>query len=83
MHVAIMFAIFNLLQFSISILAIELDNEDLKLALYSPLFVIGYKQFLDIIKMKAAFDVLTKRHIGWDKLDRIGLFNTDPLHIVR
>lgn len=71
----VIFVVFMLLQFVVSILAIDLDDEDLKLALYSPLFVLGYKHFLDLIKMKAAFDVFTgKKHMGWDKLDRIGLY---------
>lgn len=68
------FGVFTLLQFLISALAIELDDEDLKLALCSPLFVLGYKHFLDIIKLKALFDVLTKKKVGWDKLYRLGLY---------
>lgn len=68
------FGVFVLLQVVVSILAIELDDEELKLALYSPFFVIGYKHILDVVKMKAVFDVLTKKKMGWDKLDRIGLY---------
>lgn len=68
------FGVFIVLQFVVSILAIELDDEDLKLALYSIFFVIGYKHILDVAKMKAVFDVLTKQKMGWDKLDRIGLY---------
>ena len=74
MAVLIIFGVFTILQFVISILAIELDDEDLKLALYSPFFVLGYKHILDFIKIKAAFDVFTKKRAGWDKLDRIGLY---------
>ena len=70
----IIFGIFLLLQLVISILAIELDDEDLKLALYSPFFVLGYKHILDAVKIKAVIDVLTKQKMGWDKLDRIGLY---------
>jgi len=68
------FGVFLLLQFVVSILAIELDDEDLKLAVFAPFFVIGYKHILDAVKMKAAFDVITKQRMGWDKLDRIGLY---------
>jgi cellulose synthase/poly-beta-1,6-N-acetylglucosamine synthase-like glycosyltransferase len=32
--------------------------EDLKLALYSPLFIIGYKQFLDFTMIKALADII-------------------------
>ncbi len=70
----IIFGVFVLLQIVVSLLAIELDEEDLKLALYSPFFVIGFKHILDAVKMKAVFDVLTKKKMGWDKLDRIGLY---------
>jgi hypothetical protein len=68
------FGVFTILQVIISILAIELDDEDLKLAWYSPFFVVGYKHLLDLIKMKAFFDVLTRQKMGWDKLERIGLY---------
>jgi len=71
------FGVFMLLQFAVSVLAIQLDNEDIKLALYSPLFVLGYKHLLDLIKIKAFFDVLTKKKIGWDKLHRIGLYQKE------
>ncbi|MCX6008621.1 MAG: glycosyltransferase [Chloroflexi bacterium] len=75
--ILLIFGVFTLLQFVVSLLAIQLDDEDLKLSLYSIFFVIGYKHFLDIIKIKAAFDVLTKRKMGWDKLQRIGLYQKE------
>lgn len=71
------FGAFLVLQFMISILAIELDNEDLKLSLLSPLNVVGYKHLLDFAKLKAAFDVLTNRQMGWEKLDRIGIYQME------
>jgi biofilm PGA synthesis N-glycosyltransferase PgaC len=70
----LIFAVFVVLQSVVSVLAIELDNEDLRLAFYSIFFVLGYKHILDAVKLKAAFDVLTKQKMGWDKLERIGLF---------
>jgi hypothetical protein len=75
--ILLIFGAFALLQFVVSLLAIQLDDEDLKLSLYSPFFVIGYKHFLDIVKIKAALDVLTKRKVGWDKLQRIGLYQKE------
>ena len=74
LQLLMIFGVFAILQIIVSILAIELDDEDLKLAWYAPFFVIGYKHLLDAIKMKAFFDVLTKQKMGWDKLDRIGLY---------
>jgi len=75
--VLIIFGVFIILQFVVSILAIELDDEDWELALYSPFFVLGYKHLLDFIKIKALFDVITKQKMGWDKLDRIGLYPSE------
>ena len=73
----VIFGVFIMLQFLMSVLAIEMDDEDLRLALYSPFNVLGYKHLMDIIKMKAFFDVLTKKKIGWDKLHRIGLYQKE------
>lgn len=75
--ILMIFGAFTLLQFVVSLLAIQLDDEDLKLSLYSPFFVIGYKHFLDIVKMKAIFDVLTRRKMVWGKLQRIGLYRKE------
>ena len=75
----LIFGVFVLLQFVVSILAIELDDEDLKLALYAPFFVLGYKHLLDLVKIKATFDVLTKQKMGWDKLERIGLYQKEVI----
>lgn len=75
--ILLIFGVFVVLQFTTCIFAIEMDDEDLKLALYSPFFVLGYKHFLDIVKIRAAFDVFTKRKMGWDKLQRIGLYQKE------
>jgi cellulose synthase/poly-beta-1,6-N-acetylglucosamine synthase-like glycosyltransferase len=74
LQLLMIFGVFTILQLIISILAIELDDEDLKLAWYAPFFVIGYKHLLDFIKMKAFIDVITRQKMGWDKLERIGLY---------
>jgi hypothetical protein len=41
-----------------SILAILIAEDDMKLAIYSPFFVIGYKQLLDLIMIKALIDII-------------------------
>jgi cellulose synthase/poly-beta-1,6-N-acetylglucosamine synthase-like glycosyltransferase len=64
--------LFIFMEFMFSLLAIQLDDEDIKLALYSPLFVIGYRHLRDVIKLKSLFDVLLKREIRWTKVRRIG-----------
>jgi len=66
------FLFFCLLQFMLSLLAVQLDNEDWKLALYSPLFILGYKQICDFIMMKSLVDVLFRRRLKWTSAHRIG-----------
>lgn len=66
------FLYFSLLQFLLSLLAIELDNEDIKLTLYTPLFIFGYKQFCDFTMIKGLFDVILHRGLKWTNVKRIG-----------
>lgn len=72
MQVLYMFGLFVLLQFLLSILAIQLDDEDMKLAIYSPLFVVGYKHLRDVFCLKSMVDVTTKRKVTWTRAKRIG-----------
>lgn len=72
MQVLYMFCLFVLLQFWLSILAIQLDDEDMKLAIYSPLFVVGYKHLSDFFCLKSMVDVITKRKVTWTRAKRIG-----------
>lgn len=67
-----MFLFFLALQFLLTILAIQLDEEDMKLALYSPLFVVGYKHLCDFLMIKSLFDVLLRRQMKWERVKRIG-----------
>jgi biofilm PGA synthesis N-glycosyltransferase PgaC len=66
------FLFFCLLQFLLSLLAVQLDNEDWKLALYSPLFVFGYKQLCDFVTIKSLFDVLFRKNLKWTRVRRLG-----------
>jgi len=66
------FLFFFLLQFLISILSIRLDGDDIKLALLSPFFVIGYKQLCDFIMIKSLIDVLFRKRLKWTSARRIG-----------
>jgi len=73
MQVLYMFGLFTLLQFLLSILAIQLDDEDMKLAIYSPLLVVGYKNLCDLFCLKSMLDVITKRKVTWTRAKRIGM----------
>ncbi len=66
------FLFFCLLQFLLSMLTIQLDDEDKKLALYSPFFIFGYKQLCDFILIKSFIDVLSRRKLKWTGAPRIG-----------
>jgi len=66
------FGFFCFLQLLLSIMAIQLDGEDKKLALYSPLLILGYKQLCDFVMMRSFFDVVTRKKLKWTSARRIG-----------
>ncbi len=74
MTLVLAFALFALLQLLLSILAILVADDDLKLALYSPLFIIGYKQFLDFTMIKALIDIIVAggTYLKRERVTRIG-----------
>jgi len=64
---------FMLLQATYSLLAIQMDNEDLRLIVLSPLFVVGYKEIRNFIKLKSFLDVfLLKKEMKWGRIQRVG-----------
>jgi len=74
MTLVMAFALFAMLQLLLSILAILVADDDLKLALYSPLFIIGYKQFLDFTMIKAMIDIIVAggTYLKRERVTRIG-----------
>ena len=76
LQVLIVMAVFMLIQTTYSFLAIIMDDEDWKLAIYSPLFVVGFKEVRNFIKIKALFDILSRREMKWGTLQRIGASET-------
>jgi cellulose synthase/poly-beta-1,6-N-acetylglucosamine synthase-like glycosyltransferase len=66
------FLYFCLLQLLLSLLAIELDNEDAKLALYTPFFIFGYKQICDFTMIKGLADVIFRKGLKWTSVQRTG-----------
>lgn len=68
------FALFCTLQILVSILAILVAEDDLKLAIYAPLFIIGYKQFLDFVMIKALIDIILSggTYLKRERVERIG-----------
>jgi poly-beta-1,6 N-acetyl-D-glucosamine synthase len=72
MEVLKIFTTFVILQFLLSFLSLQLDDEDSKLSFYSPLFVVGYKQLTDLIVIKGLMDVLTgRKKLEWTRARRL------------
>ncbi len=70
-----LFLIFIALQALMCLLAVEIDEEDRRLVVYSPFFVIGYKHLIDILNLKAFFEVFVfRRRVKWTRATRIGQF---------
>jgi poly-beta-1,6-N-acetyl-D-glucosamine synthase len=72
LQVLFVMGVFMLIQATYSLLAIMMDDEDLKLIVYSPLFVVGYKEVRNFIKLKSLLDIILKREMKWGSLQRIG-----------
>jgi cellulose synthase/poly-beta-1,6-N-acetylglucosamine synthase-like glycosyltransferase len=71
-YIASMLLLFITLQTLLSLLAIEIDEEDPRLVAYAPFFVVGYKHLIDAFTIKALFDILLKRRVKWTRAERIG-----------
>jgi cellulose synthase/poly-beta-1,6-N-acetylglucosamine synthase-like glycosyltransferase len=71
-RVAAFAAFFMLLQGLVSVLALRLGDNDPTLAVYAPLFVIGYRQFLDIVRIKSVLDIVLHRNVRWTRPARAG-----------
>ena len=71
-QVLLVMGVFMLMQTTYSFLAILMDDEDMKLLIYSPLFVVGFKEVRNFVKLKSLLDVVLKREMKWGSLQRIG-----------
>jgi len=71
LQVAYMFLMFLCLQALVATLAIQIDDEDESLILYSPFFVVGFKHLIDIWVIKALFDVLFRKNLKWTRARRV------------
>lgn len=67
----VVFAVFVALQTLLSSLALRMEGEDPRLAFYAPLFVVGYRQFCDLVTLRSIVDVLFDRDLEWTSPDRI------------
>jgi hypothetical protein len=73
-YVIFLVLVFSLLQTMLSFAALALDGEDVRLAIYAPYAVVGYKHLLDIFAVKAVFDILVlRRRPRWTRAEKVGL----------
>ena len=78
-YVVFLLLVFSLLQTLLSFTALTLDDEDVRLAIYAPYAVVGYKHLLDIFAVKAVFDILVlRRRPRWTRAEKIGLEAVSP-----
>ncbi len=66
------FVFFCFLQLLLCVLALQLDGEDRKLALYAPFLLLGYKQLCDFILLESFYDVLFRKKLQWTSARRVG-----------
>lgn len=72
LFVLTIFTLFIILQHLQSALAVRLDGESPKVIAYSFFAVVGYKQIVDFLLIKASFDAFLKRKAVWTRVKRIG-----------
>lgn len=67
-------AVFILLQFMMALLAIVMGKDDYKLLLYTPFFIVGYKQFMDFTMIQAFFDIILNKgtYMKRERVKRMG-----------
>lgn len=62
---------FTSIVFLIAALGVQIEGEDWSLLIYTPLLVIGYKQFHDALNLKCLIDVLRKQDLSWTNTTRV------------
>ena len=72
MHGVKMELLFLMVQVLVALVSLSLDNEKYGLAIYSPFFVLIYKQFIDFTTVVSAARALRKSKKEWHKIDRTG-----------
>ena len=75
-----MFGFFVLLQGLISAIALWIDDDRASLALYAPLFIVGYRQFIDTVVLKSLIDVLTRGDLEWTSARRLSHRTDEQKH---
>jgi len=66
-------AIFTVVHYLMSALAIRIDDEDPKLLWHAGFLVFGFKQIVDFLLLKAIIEQLRKKKATWTSAKRIGI----------
>jgi len=66
-------AIFTVVHYLMSALAIRIDDEDPKLLWHAGFLVFGFKQIVDFLLLKAIIEQLRKKKATWTSAKRIGV----------
>lgn len=72
LFVLAIFTLFIILQHLQTALSVRLDGENPKVIAYSFFAVIGYKQIMDFLLIKACLEELLKRKAVWTNVKRVG-----------
>lgn len=71
LYLAYTFGLYITLQHLLSAMAVRMDKDDKRLILYSTLMVIGYKQMIDVLQLKAVLEELFKLKAKWTSAKRV------------
>ena len=69
--VAFTLGMFILLQYLLSAMAVRMDSDDKKMILYSVFFVLGYKQLIDFLQIKAVVEEVMGAKAKWTSAQRV------------
>lgn len=69
--VAFTLGMFILMQYLLSTMAVRMDKDDKKMILYSVFFVIGYKQIIDFLQVKAVIEEVIGAKAKWTSAQRV------------
>lgn len=72
-YVLQVFAIFITVHYLMSALAIKIDEEDPKLLWYAGFLVLGFKQIVDFLLLKALIEQISRKKATWTSAKRVGV----------
>lgn len=73
LYVAQVFAVFLVVHYLMTALALRIDEEESKLLWYAGFLVIGFKQIIDFLLLKAVLEDIFKRKAVWTSARRVGI----------